>query len=200
MSKAHPAERAATGSGAVGFNTKEHKERLSGLYRNTKIFRSSRAHGAATGRDDGVRRWGAAMGLGMGCGMQGRAPRRWRGGAMGTSRPMATVHGRRARQRDEVWGGEARGAGRCVAMSFQEGGIAVYCVCFNRKRKPDFDPCDEKKKQPQFFAGTCLGDGRTIHIFSAFRSVSKASARIWRGAVLVVERRYARQSAHRTPA
>ena len=111
MSKAYPAERAATGSGAVGFNTKEHKERLSGLYRNTKIFRSSRAHGAATGRDDGVRRWGAAMGLGMGCGMQGRAPRRWRGGAMGTSRPMATVHGRRARQRDEVWGGEARGAG-----------------------------------------------------------------------------------------
>ena len=38
------------------------------------------------------------------CGMLRRAPRRWRGGAMGTSRPTATGHGRCARPRDRTTG------------------------------------------------------------------------------------------------
>ena len=44
-------------------------------------------------------------------GMPSRAPRRWRGGAMGTSRPTATGHERCARSRGDVrvWRGKGKG-------------------------------------------------------------------------------------------
>ena len=83
----------AHGHGAGVFNTKEHKERRDRMDRNTKIFCVFKDAG------NGARRRGAAAGRGGGDGMLSRAPRRWRGGAMGTSRPTATGphHGARAR-------------------------------------------------------------------------------------------------------
>ena len=54
---------------------------------------------------------------GRGRTMPSRAPRRWRGGAMGTSRPTATGPDNGARQRDRTTGdgNGARNAARCQA-------------------------------------------------------------------------------------
>ena len=46
------------------------------------------AHNGARAREQGG--GGDAQQDGLGCGRPSRAPRRWRGGAMGTSRPTAT--------------------------------------------------------------------------------------------------------------
>ena len=72
-------------------------------YRNGNSGEGARPRGAA------ARGGGHAAGREM----QSHAPRRWRGGAMGTSRPTATGHERGARQRDtSVRRGVRRGEGR----------------------------------------------------------------------------------------
>ena len=54
--------------------------------------RGAREMRATTGRTRRARRGGTAGGTCEKCEMPRRAPRRWRGGAMGTSRPTATGH------------------------------------------------------------------------------------------------------------